>query len=163
MAELVRKQADRLYLIAGAAPSGTGDFGIDDVGIDIDSIGSGRATGGPGVRPQVIATRTAGWGVGEAAVVCTATGVDDAEAVDGASITQDDRWIVGIAGDFQLALDVVDGSLRRAFGVSDTLGLIPKRVTFVIDRQGVIRHRFSALFAAEPHVREALAAVRALV
>jgi peroxiredoxin Q/BCP len=55
-----------------------------------------------------------------------------------------------------------DGSVRRAFGVSDTLGLIPKRVTFVIDRQGVIRHRFSALFAAEPHVREALAAVRAL-
>jgi peroxiredoxin Q/BCP len=56
-----------------------------------------------------------------------------------------------------------EGSVRRAFGVSDTLGLIPKRVTFVIDHQGVIRHRFSALFAAERHVQEALAAVRALV
>jgi thioredoxin-dependent peroxiredoxin len=62
---------------------------------------------------------------------------------------------------YLLATDA-DGSVRRAFGVSDTLGLIPKRVTFVIDRQGVIRHRFSALFAAERHVQEALAAVRAL-
>ena len=62
---------------------------------------------------------------------------------------------------FLLATDA-DGSVRRAFGVSDTLGFIPKRVTFVIDRQGVIRHQFSALFAAEKHVQEALAAVRAL-
>ncbi len=62
---------------------------------------------------------------------------------------------------YLLASDA-DGSVRRAFGVSDTLGLIPKRVTFVIDRAGVIRHRFSALFAAEKHVQEALAAVRAL-
>lgn len=55
-----------------------------------------------------------------------------------------------------------DGVLRRAFGVSKTLGLIPGRVTYVIDRQGVVRHVFSGLFASDRHVREALDAVRAL-
>lgn len=84
--------------------------------------------------------------------------------------------VVGVSGDsaeshrqfaakhrlpFLLATDP-DGALRRAFGVPKTLGLIPGRVTFVIDRQGVVRHRFSAQFAADRHVREALAAVRAL-
>jgi len=56
-----------------------------------------------------------------------------------------------------------DGAVRHAFGISDSLGLIPKRVTFVIDRQGVICQRFRAIFAAERHVQEALAAVRALL
>jgi peroxiredoxin Q/BCP len=62
---------------------------------------------------------------------------------------------------FLLASDE-DGSLRRAFGVPKTLGLIPGRVTYVIDRQGVIRSAFSAQFAAERHVTEALAALQAL-
>ena len=52
-----------------------------------------------------------------------------------------------------------DGSLRKAFGIPDTLGLIPKRVTFVIDREGIIRHVFSALFASHEHVRQAQQAV----
>ncbi len=62
---------------------------------------------------------------------------------------------------FLLATDA-DGTLRRAFGVGRTLGLIPGRVTFVIDRRGVVRHVFSGQFVAERHVREALDAVRAL-
>ncbi len=85
--------------------------------------------------------------------------------------------VVGVSGDsaeshqqfaqqhrlpFLLATDV-DGALRRAFGVSKTLGLVPGRVTFVIDREGVVRHVFRGQFAADRHVREALDAVRALV
>jgi peroxiredoxin Q/BCP len=62
---------------------------------------------------------------------------------------------------FLLATDA-DGALRQAFGVPKTLGLIPGRVTYVIDRQGVIRHVFNGQFAADRHVREALDAVRAL-
>jgi peroxiredoxin Q/BCP len=54
-----------------------------------------------------------------------------------------------------LLLSDKDGSIRKAFGVTNTLGLIPKRVTFVIDKQGVIRHVFSALFTADQHVQEA--------
>jgi peroxiredoxin Q/BCP len=52
-----------------------------------------------------------------------------------------------------------DGSLRRMFSVTDTLGLIPKRVTFVIDKQGVIRLIFSALLASDEHVEQALRAL----
>ncbi|HMP08142.1 MAG TPA: peroxiredoxin [Lacipirellulaceae bacterium] len=62
---------------------------------------------------------------------------------------------------FLLATDS-DGALRRAFGVPRTLGIFPGRVTYVIDRQGRIRHVFSAQFAAGRHVREALEAVRAI-
>jgi thioredoxin-dependent peroxiredoxin len=55
-----------------------------------------------------------------------------------------------------------DGALRRAFGVPKTLGLLPGRVTYVIDRQGIIRSVFSAQLAADRHVRSALDAIRQL-
>ncbi|NDC62416.1 MAG: peroxiredoxin [Planctomycetia bacterium] len=53
-----------------------------------------------------------------------------------------------------------DRSLRRLYGVPNTLVFLPGRVTFVIDREGVIRLVFSALLASDDHVRRALAAVR---
>jgi peroxiredoxin Q/BCP len=56
---------------------------------------------------------------------------------------------------FLLATDA-DGALRRAFGVPKTMGILPGRVTYVIDRQGVVRRIFSAQLAADRHVREAL-------
>ena len=52
-----------------------------------------------------------------------------------------------------------DGSLRKAFGVPRTLGLFPGRVTYVIDKTGIVRLIFSAQLATEEHVRQALAAV----
>jgi peroxiredoxin Q/BCP len=55
-----------------------------------------------------------------------------------------------------------DGALRKAFNVPKTFGLLPGRVTYVIDRAGRIRHVFSAQFAADKHVQEALAAIRSL-
>lgn len=63
---------------------------------------------------------------------------------------------------FLLATDS-DGSMRKAFGVPKTLGLIPGRVTYVIDRTGVVQHIFSGQLAADRHVRESLDAVRKLV
>ena len=54
------------------------------------------------------------------------------------------------------------GEARRAFGVPKTLGLLPGRVTYVIDRDGIVRHMFSSQFAADRHVREALEVVRTL-
>jgi peroxiredoxin Q/BCP len=54
------------------------------------------------------------------------------------------------------------GELRRAMGVPRTLGLLPGRVTYVIDREGIVRHVFNAQFAADRHVAEALAVVRRL-
>jgi peroxiredoxin Q/BCP len=56
-----------------------------------------------------------------------------------------------------------DGSLRKAFGVPKTLGIMPGRVTYVIDKEGVVRHIFNSQFSADKHVSEALNMVRQLV
>jgi peroxiredoxin Q/BCP len=49
-----------------------------------------------------------------------------------------------------------DGKVREAFGVPATLGLLPGRVTYVIDKQGVIRHAFNSQLSPARHVAEAL-------
>jgi peroxiredoxin Q/BCP len=53
-----------------------------------------------------------------------------------------------------------DGALRRLYGVKRTLGLLPGRVTFVIDREGIVRHVFDSQLRTGAHVQEALIAVR---
>lgn len=63
---------------------------------------------------------------------------------------------------FKLVADG-DGRLRAAYGVPKTLGLMPGRVTYVIDKEGVVRHVFNAQFAARRHVEEALATIRGLI
>jgi peroxiredoxin Q/BCP len=56
-----------------------------------------------------------------------------------------------------------DGSLRKAFGVSrELLGLLPGRVTYVIDKEGIVKMAFSASWTADRHVSEALAMVQQL-
>ena len=55
-----------------------------------------------------------------------------------------------------------DGKARRAFGVPKSMGLLPGRVTYVIDREGIVRHLFISQFAADRHVQEALDAIREL-
>ena len=54
------------------------------------------------------------------------------------------------------------GKVREAFGVKKTLGLIPGRVTYVIDQDRRVRHVHSAQVAATSHVGEALAMVKKL-
>ena len=44
----------------------------------------------------------------------------------------------------------------RRFGVPRSLGLLPGRVTYVIDKQGVIRHVFNSQLNPTKHVDEAL-------
>ena len=46
-------------------------------------------------------------------------------------------------------------TLRRRFGVPRSMGLFPGRVTYVIDGDGIIRHRFDNLLDGPAHVREA--------
>lgn len=55
-----------------------------------------------------------------------------------------------------------DQSLRKTFGVPKTLAFIPGRVTYVIDREGVVRHIFNSQFNAPRHVAESLEIVRQL-
>lgn len=54
------------------------------------------------------------------------------------------------------------GKVRKAYGVPSTLGLLPGRVTYVIDRSGKVVHVFNSQINARKHVREALAALRAM-
>jgi len=54
-----------------------------------------------------------------------------------------------------------DGELRKEWGVSKSLGLLPGRVTYVIDPQGVVRKRFSSQLRAKQHHHEALTTIRA--
>jgi thioredoxin-dependent peroxiredoxin len=51
------------------------------------------------------------------------------------------------------------GEVRKLYGVPTTLGLLPGRVTFVIDREGVVRHEFNSQLLATRHVSEALEAL----
>jgi peroxiredoxin Q/BCP len=54
------------------------------------------------------------------------------------------------------------GVVRELYGVERTLGVLPGRVTYVIDRAGVVRHVYSSQLQVTRHSREALDALRAL-
>jgi thioredoxin-dependent peroxiredoxin len=83
--------------------------------------------------------------------------------------------VIGISGDsaeshrsfadkhrlpFTLLADE-DGAARRAFGVTRSFGVLPGRVTYVIDPDGVIQKVFASQFRPKKHMAEALAAIRA--
>lgn len=59
-------------------------------------------------------------------------------------------------------LSDVGGKVREAYGVKRTMGLIPGRVTYIIDASGTVQHVFNSQFAATRHVTEALATVQRL-
>lgn len=81
--------------------------------------------------------------------------------VSGDSLASHRDFAAGKQLPFYLISDS-DGSLRKAFGVPSTLGLIPGRVTYVIDKEGVVRHIFNSQFNPRRHVEESLAIVREL-
>lgn len=55
------------------------------------------------------------------------------------------------------------GRVASAYGVNKSLfGLLPGRVTFVIDREGVVRHVFNSQIRATTHVKEALSALSSM-
>ena len=55
------------------------------------------------------------------------------------------------------------GRVRERYGVKPLFGLLPDRVTFVIDREGVVRHVFASRLRFGKHVDEALGVVKNLV
>jgi peroxiredoxin Q/BCP len=69
------------------------------------------------------------------------------------------------AGRLRLPFTLVSdegNKVRALYGVPKTLGLLAGRTTYVIDREGVVRHLFTAAFSAQRHVDEALAVVKRL-
>jgi len=61
-----------------------------------------------------------------------------------------------------LLLSDPTGETHTRYGVTKKLGFIPDRMTFVIDRQGIVRHVFSSMLRMRAHVDESLAIVRQL-
>mgnify|MGYP001158818844 CR=1 FL=1 len=55
-----------------------------------------------------------------------------------------------------------DGQLRKLYDVPRTLGMLPGRITYVIDREGIVRHAFNSQLRARKHVDEAVRLVREL-
>jgi thioredoxin-dependent peroxiredoxin len=55
-----------------------------------------------------------------------------------------------------ILLSDAGGAVRKQYGVPATLGLLPGRVTYVIDKTGVVRHIFNSQFNFKGHVDEAL-------
>lgn len=56
-----------------------------------------------------------------------------------------------------------DNVVRKSYGVpSSFLGLMPGRVTYVIDKKGVVKHVFNSQIQAKKHVSEALGILKSL-
>jgi len=78
--------------------------------------------------------------------------------------------VIGVSGDtvashnyfasryklpFTLLADI-DGAVRNLYGVHKVLGLLAGRVTFVIDRGGIVRHMFNSQANIDGHITKAL-------
>ena len=78
--------------------------------------------------------------------------------------------VIGISGDSEgshrlfarlwklpfVLLSDRQGEVRNQYGVPRTLGIFPGRVTYLIDREGIVRHIFSSAFQPGKHVTEML-------
>lgn len=84
--------------------------------------------------------------------------------------------VIGISGDspqehkkfvgkhnlpFTLLSDT-GNKVRKLYGVPATLWILPGRVTYVIDDQGVVRHIFDSMLDFKGHVDEALKTLRSM-
>lgn len=85
--------------------------------------------------------------------------------------------VIGISGDdmashqafaakhqlpFTLLSDAGNAT-RKAFRVPATMGILPGRVTYVIDRAGIVRHMFNSQLNFQGHIDESLTVVKGLV
>src|SRR5471032_1994852 len=77
------------------------------------------------------------------------------------SVASHDKFAAHHKLPFVLASDK-DGALREQMDVTKAMSLLAGRVTFVIDKQGVIRDRFSSLIRFKAHVHNALELVKQL-
>jgi thioredoxin-dependent peroxiredoxin len=79
--------------------------------------------------------------------------------------------VIGISGDNHIShfnfassyklpftlLSDEDKTVRELFGVpTDLLGLVPARVTYIIDKQGIVRYIFKSQTDVEKHITESL-------
>lgn len=55
-----------------------------------------------------------------------------------------------------------DNEVRKLYGATKGLGLLPGRVTYIIDKKGVVRHVFTSEINMRKHIDEALRILRKL-
>lgn len=86
-----------------------------------------------------------------------------------------DAEVLGVSGDsaashrkfakkFKLPFTLLSdagGRVRKLYAVKKTFGVLPGRATYVIDREGIVRHVFSSQSQPAKHVEEALRALSA--
>jgi peroxiredoxin Q/BCP len=77
------------------------------------------------------------------------------------SVSSHERFAGRYALPFTLASDE-GGQIRKRYGVPSKLGILPGRVTYVIDRSGVVRHVFNSMVNINGHVKGALKIVQEL-
>jgi peroxiredoxin Q/BCP len=71
----------------------------------------------------------------------------------------------GFAGHHELPFTLLSdagGAVRKSYGVPAALGVIPGRVTYVIDRSGTVQHVFNSMTNIGRHVDDALTVVKRL-
>lgn len=59
-----------------------------------------------------------------------------------------------------LLLSDEKGAIRKLYGVPTTMGILPGRVTYVIDKEGIVRHIFNDMFNSPKHITEALQVIQ---
>lgn len=85
--------------------------------------------------------------------------------------------VIGISGDdvashktfatkynlpFTLLSDT-GNAIRKSFGVPSTFGILPGRVTYVIDKSGIVKHITNSQLNFQGHIDESLTVVQGLV
>ena len=61
-----------------------------------------------------------------------------------------------------ILLSDVGNKVRKLYDVPSSLGLIPGRVTYIIDKKGIVRHIFNSQTQTRQHVEEAKATLKEL-
>ena len=61
-----------------------------------------------------------------------------------------------------LLLSDEKSEVRKLYGVPSSMGILPGRVTYIIDKKGVVRHIFNSQFKPEQHIEEALKILKEL-
>lgn len=54
------------------------------------------------------------------------------------------------------------GKVRELYSVPSTFGLLPGRVTYIIDKRGIVRHLFSSQMNPKKHVDEAVGVLKSI-
>jgi peroxiredoxin Q/BCP len=74
--------------------------------------------------------------------------------VSGQSVASHKSFATHYGLPFVLLSDV-DNVVRKLYGVPSSMGILPGRVTYIIDKQGIIRHIFNSQTQTQRHVEEA--------